>query len=374
MQVEREALATEKHLKGARILIVGDSKAHLDLLESIYHKAGAHTVRAESGKIALEKAKRFGVRLDMMVFDMRLPGMDGIELTANIRENMETRQIPIMLVTDEGEDTDQLMRGMEAGANEHLNKPIRKVELIARSRNILRQKKLLDDNRKSLKSLEISVVERTVEVEMTRDMALFGFAKLAERRDPETGGHIERIREYTRILAQQLLKQGAYGDTVDQKFVMMIYKTSPMHDIGKVGIPDRILLKPGPLSHEEFEIMKTHAAMGGKTLAQVEERLYGNPMMNMAKEIAWWHHEKWDGSGYPDGLKGEHIPMSARIMALADVYDALVSKRIYKKPIEHGKTVSMIAELSGSQFDPLVVKAFGEVSGIFLRIKNKFKE
>ncbi|GMT41796.1 MAG: two-component system response regulator [bacterium] len=373
MQIEHEMRTLGNQLEGMLILIADDTEAHLNLLASIYKEEGASTIRASDGLSALEKVKNLGSKIDLMVFDVRMPEMDGIELTINVRKIHEMRQTPIILVTAEAIETNQLAHGMEAGANDYLNKPVQEVELIARSRTMLRQKKLFDENLELRRSLELKVVERTVEIEMTRDVALFGFAKLAEYRDPETGGHLERIREYTRVLAQQLLNKGTYRAMIDQKFVMHIYKTSPLHDIGKVGIPDYILLKPGPLTEEEFEIMKTHAVIGGDTLAQVEDRLLGNPIIAMAKEIAWRHHEWWNGKGYPDGLDGENIPLPARIMALADVYDALVSKRVYKEAIEHNKVVEMITEMSGAHFDPVIANAFSEVTDTFMHIQEKFK-
>jgi putative two-component system response regulator len=240
---------------------------------------------------------------------------------------------------------------------------------------MVRLKRAFDENKTLQQSLELKVIERTVEVEITRDATMFGFAKLAELRDPETGAHLERIREYSKVLVAYLQKNGPYQHLIDHTFARDIYKASPLHDIGKVGIPDNVLLKPGKLLPEEFEIMQQHTIIGGQTLQEAETRLLTtNSFLSMAKEIAFYHHEKWDGTGYPGKIKGENIPLSARIMALADIYDALVSKRVYKAAFSENLTNSIIVKSSGSHLDPVVVDAYQAVEGEFTRIKESFKD
>ncbi len=237
--------------------------------------------------------------------------------------------------------------------------------------------KLLIENREYQLSLEAKVAERTVEIEATRDATIFSMTKLAEFRDLETGGHLERIREYTREIAEHFRKSDKYGRPVDEQFVTDIFKGSPLHDIGKVGIPDAILQKPGPLTLEEFKIMKTHSSIGGATLYEAEQHLKTigkRSFLKMAKEIAFCHHEKWDGSGYPGGIKGTEIPLAARIMALADVYDALISKRCYKKAWSHKDARVVILNSSGTHFDPEVVEAFKDAEQQFIAIKESFKD
>jgi putative two-component system response regulator len=207
-----------------------------------------------------------------------------------------------------------------------------------------------------------------------RDVAIFALAKLAESRDPETGAHLERVRTYCKIIATELSLVPKFGGRIDDEFVRLIYLTSPLHDIGKVGIPDSVLLKPGRLSDREFEAMKLHAEIGAQTLDAALQEFPGVTFLEMARDIAWAHHERWDGSGYPKGLEGEAIPLSARIAALADVYDALTSKRVYKGAFAHDVAVSMIVSESGKHFDPDIVAAFVRTQGQFLEVRNRFAE
>lgn len=361
-------------LNNALVLLVDDTESNLELLEMIYGMEGAKTLRAANGMEALRLVEKHKENIDLIVTDIRMPEMDGITLTRKVREIVNQR-VPVILLTADRKTDEQLIAGLAAGANDYLNKPVNELELKARSNSMLRLKHAFDENIALQKSLELMVVERTVEIEQTRDLAMFGFAKLAEHRDPETGGHLERIREYTRALAAQLRKSGSYRDMVDDAFIMTIQRASPLHDIGKVGIPDAILLKPGRLTVEEFEVMKQHSVIGGWTLEESEKRLTVNSsFLHMAKEIAYCHHEKWDGSGYPANLKGKEIPLAARIMALADVYDALISKRIYKPPMPHAETHRIIMQGIGTHFDPAVVEAYRAIERDFIDIMNRFKD
>lgn len=212
--------------------------------------------------------------------------------------------------------------------------------------------------------------ERTVELLRTQDVAIFSLASLAEIRDPETGAHIMRTQRYVKVLAEYLAKQGE--EELTPQVVELLFKSAPLHDIGKVGIPDHILLKPGRLNAEEFEIMKKHAIYGWDSLCKSEKILGSNSFLKYAKEISKYHHEKWDGSGYPTGLKGEEIPLSARLMALADVYDALISKRVYKEAFSHEKARTIILEGNGKHFDPNVVSAFCEMEEQFITIAAEY--
>lgn len=361
-------------LNNALVLLVDDTDSNLELLSLIFGREGARTLGAANGFEALKLVKEHRENIDLIVTDIRMPEMDGITLTRKVREILDQR-VPIILLTADRKTDEQLIAGLAAGANDYLNKPVNETELKARSSSMLRLKRAFDENIALQKSLEIKVVERTIEIEQTRDLAMFGFAKLAEHRDPETGGHLERIREYTRALAAQLQKSGPYRDEVDDTFVTTIQRASPLHDIGKVGIPDNILLKPGRLTAEEFEIMKQHSVIGGWTLEESEKRLTVNSsFLHMAKEIAYCHHEKWEGNGYPANIKGENIPLAARIMALADVYDALISKRVYKPPMPHSETHQIILQGSGTHFDPAVVEAYQAIEQDFIGIMARFKD
>jgi response regulator RpfG family c-di-GMP phosphodiesterase len=208
-------------------------------------------------------------------------------------------------------------------------------------------------------------------VHEARTATILGLAKLAEYRDEGTGTHLERIREYARILAQELAMNPKFSDRVDQEYIDDIYQSSILHDIGKVGTPDALLLKPGELTKEEFDIIKRHTLMGGNAIKAIESQIEGKSFLAMGKEIAFNHHEKWDGSGYPRGLKGKAIPLSARIIALADVYDALTTKRFYKEAYSHAKAKNMITELKGKHFDPEIVDAFLAVQDTFNRVRQE---
>lgn len=225
-------------------------------------------------------------------------------------------------------------------------------------------------------NLEHKVIERTQEIQQVQHVTIFALARLAESRDNETGNHLKRMRTYSYMLAKRLMERGKYQDYIDQNYIENIYESSPLHDIGKVGIPDKILLKPGRLTEDEFEMMKTHTIIGGDTLDDAERQLEHKTksFLSMGKKIAYCHHEQWDGSGYPFGLKRSAIPLSARITALADVYDALTSNRIYKKALSHEVAKEIIKEENEKHFDPYVVEAFFELEVDFKNILEEHKD
>lgn len=226
-------------------------------------------------------------------------------------------------------------------------------------------------DRTEKKKMELDLIESYRKIQEARSATILGLAKLAEYRDEGTGTHLERIREYARILAEELAKNPRFSDTIDQQYIDDIYQSSILHDIGKVGTPDALLLKPGQLTDEEFDIIKRHTIMGGNALKAIESRIEGKSFLAMGREIAFNHHEKWDGSGYPRGLKGEAIPLPARIIALADVYDALTTKRFYKEAFSHEKAKSMIVLLKSKHFDPQIVDAFLAVQEKFNRVREE---
>jgi PAS domain S-box-containing protein len=230
-------------------------------------------------------------------------------------------------------------------------------------------------DRTEKKKLEMDLLESYRKIQAARAATILGLAKLAEYRDEGTGTHLERIREYAKVIAAQIARSPKYKGHIDQQYIDDIYQSSILHDIGKVGIPDALLLKPGELTEEEYKVIKRHTLMGGDAIKAIESQIAGKSFLYMGKEIAYHHHEKWDGSGYPRGLKGDEIPMSARIIALADVYDALTTKRFYKKAFSHKKAREMIIRLKGKHFDPEIVDAFLSVEHVFKRIrKDKLKE
>jgi PAS domain S-box-containing protein len=226
-------------------------------------------------------------------------------------------------------------------------------------------------DRTEKKKLEMDLIESYKELQNARSATILGLAKLAEYRDEGTGTHLERIREYARRLAEEMAENSRYKDIITQDFIDDIYQSSILHDIGKVGIPDRILLKPGKLTAEEFEIIKRHATLGGDAIRAIESRIVGRSFLFLGREIAYNHHEKWDGSGYPRGLKGDEIPLAARIVALADVYDALTTKRFYKEAYSHEKSKQIILDLKNSHFDPEIVDMFMVLEAEFNHIREE---
>lgn len=371
-------------LKKQTILIVDDNEDNIFLLSHIVSQGGYGVVQANGGAEALEIMRSSGGSIDLVLLDIMMPDVDGLAVTKILKESPRTKMIPILLLTasTRGAKHEDVARGLDMGADDYMIKPLEKVELMARVRSLLRAKNLQDAlivKTKQLEEmndrLELMAEERSIEIMMTRDAAIFGMAKLAESRDPETGAHLERIRNFTRTLAAELGKNPKYAGVVDDEFVLMIYQSSPLHDIGKVGIEDSVLLKPGKHTPEEFEVMKRHAQIGGDALAATQRwDMTEQSFLSMGREIAYHHHERWDGKGYPKGLKGEEIPLAARIMALADVYDALASKRVYKEAMSHEAACRIILDEADKQFDPDVVAAFAKVEQKFREIHQAHME
>jgi putative two-component system response regulator len=285
------------------------------------------------------------------------PDVDGMEVCRRLKSDVRTRNLPIIFVTALGQ-AEAEVRALEAGAVDFITKPIVPPVVMSRVRTHLALRQARRELELQNRHLEERVAERSREVVETRDLTIRALASLAETRDNETGNHIRRTQHYVRVLAEHLRHVPPYSDELDDVAIELLYKSAPLHDVGKVGIPDAILLKPGKLTDDEFEVMKTHAMLGHNALLQAEEQsASGNSFLHYAREIAAGHHEKWDGSGYPQGLAGEAIPLSARLMAVADVYDALISKRVYKPAFTHEQAMQMIREQSGRHFDPQVVAA-----------------
>lgn len=315
-----------------KVLVIDDDVVSSEVLKGNLQHYGYEVHCEYDGVEGFEKIRTGD--FSIVISDWDMPGMRGDELCRMVRQRQWSGYIFFILLTSHG-DIDHLVEGLRAGADDFLVKPFKPEELRVRLRT----------------------GERVLALE-SRDVLLFTLAKLTESRDNETGLHLERIREYGRILADELSGWSEFSDEVDGDYVQMLYLTSPLHDIGKVGIPDHVLLKPGRLTKEEFEIMKQHAVIGGETLAAAVNVNPDAKYLQMARDIAYSHHEKFDGSGYPFGLSGDEIPLCGRITALADVYDALTSKRVYKERFCNDKAREIILEGSGSHFDPRIVKAF----------------
>jgi putative two-component system response regulator len=266
-------------------------------------------------------------------------------------------------------------KGFDVGCVDYITKPISPPIVLARVKTHLLLKSARDFLKDQNVFLEAEVARRTREVQVVQDVTIMAMGSLAETRDNETGNHIRRTQNYVRALAEKLKEDPKFAPVLDDATIEMLYKSAPLHDIGKVGIPDRILLKPGKLTPEEFEIMKTHTTLGRDAILAAEGKLDSpSSFLRCAREIAYSHQEKWDGSGYPEGLVGPIIPFSARLMAVADVYDALISKRVYKPPFPHEKAVEIIREGRGKHFDPEIVDAFMQVTDKFRQIAAVFED
>ncbi len=309
-----------------------------------------------------------------------MPRMNGFDALKQLKGDSGLMRIPVIIISAV-DDLGQIARGLEAGADDYLVKPFNAVLLKARIKNALQRKWYLDQEERlrvaienQNAELEKRVRQQVQQISSTQMATIFALSKLAESRDPETGAHLERMQEYCRILAEHLATQESFRNEITGSFIQDLHAASPLHDIGKVGIPDHILRKPGPLTAEEFEVMKTHAAIGAVTLQAVNAQHPGNAFVAMGVEIALSHHERWNGRGYPNGLTGTKIPLVGRIVALGDVYDALTSKRCYKDPMPHEQARDIILSESGKHFDPAIVQAFMELEPQFMSIRKKFQD
>ncbi len=311
---------------------------------------------------------------DLILLDIVMPDMTGFEVCRLLKSNPATADIPVIFLTSRSESEDE-QRGFELGAVDYVSKPISPPLVRARVRNHLRLKASADLLKSQNQFLEQEVMRRTEEMRAIQDVAVLAVASLAETRDNETGNHIRRTQYYVRTLAGYLRTHPRFRPDLDDTAIELLFKSAPLHDIGKVGIPDRILLKPGRLDRDEFEIMKTHTTLGYESIQQAEQRLGSSvDFLRYAKEIALSHQEKWDGSGYPDGLAGDRIPLSARLMAVADVYDALISRRVYKLPFTEEKSIAIMREGRGAHFDPDILDAFLAHTDDFKGIAERFAD
>jgi len=366
-----------ENLKESKVLIVDDVEANIDLLVRLLGDTYQLQV-ALNGKRALACIEKDIP--DLILLDIMMPEMDGYEVCETLKAQEKTKDIPIIFITA----LDQLAnktKGFRLGAVDYITKPFEFDEVRARIEThlLLQNAKQLLANQNVI--LEEKVLERTKELNaaqidllLTQDVTISCMASLAEHRDPETGHHIKRTQNYVRAIAVEISSYDKYKDVLDNNVIENLYKTAPLHDIGKIGIPDNILLKPGPLSKEEFNEMKRHPTYGRNALVDPCKILGSNSFLQSAIEIAHAHHEKWDGSGYPLGLKGEEIPLPGRIMAIADVYDALISKRVYKEAFSHEKTCELIVKGKGSQFDPDLIDAFLKIEDKFIEIADNFAD
>ncbi|UTY57119.1 two-component system response regulator [Massilia sp. erpn] len=354
------------------ILVVDDTPDNIDVLCALLED-DYRTKIAVNGERALKIANG-EVKPDLILLDIMMPGMSGYDVCKALKENPATRDIPVIFVTAMSEELDEQL-GFSMGAADYLTKPLSAPIVLARIKTQLSMKRMHDFLRDQNKFLEHEVEERTREVTALQDVTIHAMASLAETRDSETGNHIRRTSLYVKALAQKLRQHPRFSAFLTEKTIQLLYKSAPLHDIGKVGIPDRILLKPGRFEPHEMEIMKTHTTLGRDAIIAAERELgLSVDFLHFAKEIAYSHQEKWDGSGYPEGLAGEAIPISARLMAVADVYDALISRRVYKEPIPHADAVATIAKGRGSHFDPDMVDAFLAIQDEMRAIAQRYAD
>jgi len=363
------------------VLIVDDSRAVRIFVRELLKQVGYDVIEAEDGISGLKVIAASNP--DVVLLDIEMPNKTGLEVLAEL--DASSRLFSVILFTTLS-SLDAIVNGLERGADDYIVKPFQETELLARVAAAIRiahNKRLLFEARitaerdaENLRKMQSELsyqkmIERQVrEISEAQSATIFAMAKLAEFRDEDTGGHLERVREYCRLISEDLRSNSSYADHITPEFIDCIQHAAPLHDIGKVAIPDSILQKQGKLTSEEFDKMKSHTIIGADNLQLVYNNYPGNLFVGMGIEIALYHHEQWDGTGYPDGLVGKNIPLSARIMALADIYDALRSDRCYRKGLTHDQARNIILEGDGKHFDPELVKAFLRIEDVFVRITS----
>jgi len=346
-----------------RIVMIDDESVILELLRNILNLKNWETSSFLDSTTALASIEVNPP--DLILLDICMPEMDGYELCKQLKR-MGVKA-PVIFLSGMVQQED-IIRGFEAGGVDFITKPFHYQEVLARVDVHLNLSSMAETI-----ELQMVVEKKILEISEAQHATIFALAKLSENRDEDTGSHLERVQEYCRQLAENLNSDSSYAGQLTPDFIDCLYHASTLHDIGKVAMPDAILLKPGKLTAEEFEIMKTHTVIGGGNMQTVYNRYPDNVFIGMGIEIALYHHERWDGSGYPDGLSGVNIPLSARIMALADVYDALSTDRCYRKAMDPDSVREIIAQESGRQFDAEIVTAFLALEPNFNQIRNTNK-
>jgi putative two-component system response regulator len=356
-------MTTDQFEKRQTILVIDDSPASLAGIQAVL--GDTYFVRVASSAVQGLSLASSDPPPALILLEAMMPGIDGYEVCCRLRSDETTQSIPVIFLRAQSQALDEEM-GFKIGAVDYMTKPVSPPLLRARVRNHLALKASADFLHDQHAFLETAVANRTLELTAIQNVTILAMASLAETRDAGTGNHLRRTQRYVRALAWKLSTHPKFSAFLTASNVGLLFRSAPLHDIGKVAIPDRILLKPGKLTSQEFEIMKTHTTLGRDAIAHAKDELGEDAgFLTLAKEIAYSHQEKWDGSGYPQGLKGEQIPVSARLMALADVYDALISRRVYKEPMPHAQAVQVIEQVSGRHFDPDVVQAFLAIQETF---------
>lgn len=356
-------MGKNKSIVFKKILIVDDSPEAIEVLGSALPKHYKRQV-ALSGEKAIKLLDTSEELPDLILLDVLMSGMDGYEVCRHLKKDERLKDIPVIYLSALT-DTKDKVKAFEQGGVDYIEKPFQLEEVRARVDTHLKLRffqKQLETYNNNLKQM---VEEKVKEISESQMATIFALAKLAETRDKDTGDHLKRMQLFCRLMAENLSIHSKYKDRINVEFIGNLQKASPLHDIGKVGIRDVILLKPGKLTSEEFEEMKQHTSLGANTLEEVYQEYPGNYFIKIGIEIARSHHEKWDGSGYPDGLCGDEIPLSAQIVALVDVYDALRSKRVYKEAYSNENTRGIIIQESGKHFDSSIVEVFLELEQEF---------
>jgi putative two-component system response regulator len=334
---------------------VDDAPENLRLLAAVLKRGGLVPRPVASGRLAIEAA--VADPPDLVLLDIRMPEMSGVDVCRWLKQDERLRSIPVIFISGL-QGTDDKVEAFRAGGVDYISRPFQEQEVLARIKTHLLLRRLQVELVSNNLQLEQRIAEQVKAVTASQLATIFALARLAEARDDDTGQHIERVQTFSKVLAEEMRGMGLHVAQLTSAFVDVLCQTASLHDIGKVGTPDAILLKPGKLTAEEFAVMKRHSVLGAETLGAVLKRFPENEFLRMGVDIARSHHEKWDGSGYPDGLRGHAIPLAARIVALADFYDALTSKRCYRPAFGHEVTRQMISAGSGTHFDPDVVAAF----------------
>ena len=359
-------------LERPTVLVVDDTPDNLSLMSGLLRELSRVQV-ANSGERAL-KLVQTGPQPDLILLDIMMPGLSGYDVCEALKADASTRDIPIIFLTAMAATQDE-KKGLDMGAVDFITKPVNPPIVLSRVATQLKVKAASDFLRDQNAYLEAEVKRRTEELAAIQDVTILAMASLAETRDNDTGNHIRRTQHYIKTLANHLKDHPRFRHFLTEKTIDSLFKSAPLHDIGKVGIPDRILLKPGKFTPEEFEIMKSHCSLGRDAIQHAEDQLgLKVEFLQLAKEIAYSHQEKWDGSGYPEGIGGDDIPIAARLMAVADVYDALISRRVYKDGMPHEKAVEIIVEGRGSHFDPDIADAFFVLSEEFRSIAARYAD
>ncbi len=352
------------------VLVVDDADSNIACLVGVLGEDYDVSV-ALDGPTAIDEATLRPP--DLILLDIMMPGMDGYEVCRRLKDDARTSKIPVIFLTSVDE-ADSKTRGFELGAVDYITKPFNNAELKARVKTHLALERATEQLRRQNETLELKVQERTREIALTRDVTFHALATMVEHRSPETGAHVFRTQKYVQLLALELRGSPNCPELLSTEYMELLYKSAPLHDIGKVGVPDTILLKPSALTPAEFEKMKLHTVLGRDAFLVPEARMGTSPFLTVAREIIYSHHERFDGKGYPEGLRDSKIPLAGRIMAVADVYDALVSDRVYKSAMTHDEAAGIIKAGSGTQFDPEIVLAFLNCSEEIRKIATTYAD